>query len=104
MTSHLEKLSRDDLEAKLVKRCWEDETFRQQLLADPAGTIAKHLRVSPAILPKISVHEEATGSWHIAELELVSGGTTLACVTLGVSVATLSVTISAKVTEEAECW
>src|SRR5271170_623343 len=118
MTSNLEKLSRHDLEAKIVKRYWEDAAFRAELLADPAGTFAKHLRVSPAILPRISVHDEAPGSWHIvlparpldtgelseSDLEQIAGGSTLTCVTWAVSVATLSVTISAKVTEEADCW
>ncbi len=87
-------LTRHDLEAKLVKRCWENEEFRQEFVSDPAATFAKYLEVPQASLPKIVVHQEEAGSWHIVlpakpvttgelsdqDLERVSGGTTPICV------------------------
>jgi hypothetical protein len=94
MTNGTEELTRHDLEAKIVKRCWEDEAFRAEFLADPAGAFVEYLDVPAASLPRIVVHEEPAGSWHIVlpvkpsdtdelsedELEKISGGTTPACV------------------------
>jgi hypothetical protein len=56
--------TRHDLEAKMVKRCWEDEEFRKKFTADPAGVFVKHLQVPAASLPKIAIHQETPGSWH----------------------------------------
>jgi hypothetical protein len=58
-------LTRQDLEAKIVKRCWQDEGFRKEFTADPAGTAVKYLNVPTTSLPKMVVHEESAGSWHI---------------------------------------
>jgi hypothetical protein len=84
------QFTRHDLEAKIVKRCWEDEAFRKEFTADPAGTFTKYLEVPAASLPKILVHAEEPGSWHIvlpakpanagalsdADLERVAAGAT----------------------------
>jgi hypothetical protein len=81
-------LTRHDLEAKIVKRSWENEAFRKEFSSDPRGTAAKYLKVPEAELPKIVVHEETAGTWHIvipakpanakelseADLERVAGG------------------------------
>jgi hypothetical protein len=81
-------LSRHDLEAKIVKRCWEDEAFCKEFTADPAAAFVKYLAVPAASLPRISVHQEEPGSWHIVlppkpanaaeltevDLEKVAGG------------------------------
>jgi hypothetical protein len=81
-------LTRHDLEAKIVKRCWGNEAFRKEFTADPAGAFVKQLEVPAASLPKIVIHEELPGSWHIvlpakpanahelseADLERVAGG------------------------------
>ena len=81
-------LQRHTLEAKLVQRCWRDEAFRRALVADPAGTIAAHTGLEKASLPRIVVHEEPAGTWHIVlppkpakagelsdeELERIAGG------------------------------
>jgi len=83
-------LTRHDLEAKIVKRCWEDEAFRKEFTSDPAGAFVTYLGLQRAQLPKIVVHEEPSGSWHIVlpskpantselsddELEQVAGGVT----------------------------
>jgi hypothetical protein len=106
-------LTRHDLEAKIVKRCWEDEKFRKEFTADPAGAFVKYLGVPAASLPGISVHQEAAGSWHIVlplkpananelsdeDLEKVAGGnqTTYLIISVGAvtSVTSVSVTVSA---------
>jgi hypothetical protein len=94
MATQVQELSRHDLEAKIVKRCWEDELFCKEFMADPAGAFEKHLKIQPASLPKIVVHQEEANTWHIVlppkpvesaelseqDLETVAGGmTTLVC-------------------------
>ena len=95
MSEQAATLSRHDIEAKIVKRCWEDEAFHQEFAADPVGTAVKYLQVPAANLPNIVVHEEPAGSWHIVlaakpadagelseeDLEKVAGGSTPACLT-----------------------
>jgi hypothetical protein len=65
MAKQDQTLTRHDLEAKIVKRCWEDEGFRKEFTADPAAAFVKYLEIPAASLPKISVHQEEPGSWHI---------------------------------------
>jgi hypothetical protein len=65
MTDEAPPLTRYDLEAKIVKRCWQDEAFRREFTADPVGTAVKYLEVPAANLPHIVVHEEPAGAWHI---------------------------------------
>jgi hypothetical protein len=65
MTEQAPTLTRYDIEAKIVKRCWQDEEFRKEFMADPVGTAVKYLDVPAASLPNILVHEEPAGSWHI---------------------------------------
>jgi hypothetical protein len=113
MASSTEGLTRHDLEAKIVKRCWEDEEFRKEFTADPADAFVKYLQVPTASMPKIVVHEETAGSWHIVlpakpphidelteqDLERVAGGTT-PTISLALSVSTgVSVGISITVAE-----
>jgi hypothetical protein len=90
MAKQDQTLTRHDLEAKIVKRCLEDEGFRKEFTTDPAAAFVKYLEIPAASLPKISVHQEEPGSWHIVlpprptnvdelseqELETVAGGTT----------------------------
>jgi hypothetical protein len=89
MAEQAPSLSRHDLEVKIVKRCWEDEAFRAEFIADPAGAFTKYLEVPKDSLPKIVVHEEGAGSWRIVipakprnigelaeqDLERIAGGT-----------------------------
>ena len=100
MASAAPALSRHDLEAKIVKRCWENDAFRKEFVGDPAGCFVKYLKAPKAQLPKITVHEEQPGTWHIVlparpakagelsdeELEKVAGGTDI------ISLATIAVT------------
>jgi hypothetical protein len=88
MTEEAPPLARHDLEAKIVERCWADEEFRKEFSADPAGAFVRYLEIPAARLPKISVHQEEPGSWHIVlparpsntdeisgeELERIAGG------------------------------
>ncbi|MGE0043630.1 MAG: NHLP leader peptide family RiPP precursor [Vicinamibacterales bacterium] len=82
-------MTRHDLETLIVKRCWENEAFHQEFVADPAACFVKYLNVPRANVPAITVHDEAPGTWHIVipakpttagelsdeELEKVAGGT-----------------------------
>jgi hypothetical protein len=108
MTEQAPVLTRHDLEAKIVKRCWEDEGL--------AGVFVKYLQVPAASLPKIVVHQETPGSWHIVlpakpshidelsekDLERVAGGTTPAFVSMGLGILTASITGSAVVASAVE--
>lgn len=38
----VEQLTRQDVEALIVKRAWSNEEFRQEFLADPKATIEKY--------------------------------------------------------------
>jgi hypothetical protein len=110
-----QSLTRHDLEAKIVKRCWENEGFRKEFTADPAGTFTKFLEVPAASLPKILVHEEEPGSWHIVlpakpadaselseeDLEKVAGGVTPAVVFTAANIATA---VSVVISYEAGGW
>jgi hypothetical protein len=101
MTGQPLALTRHDLEAKIVKRCWQDEEFRKEFTADPAGAFVNYLRIPAASLPKVSVHLEEPGSWHIVlpvkpasqgefserELEMVAGGaSTFGCVSMATAI------------------
>jgi hypothetical protein len=111
MAEPITKLTRHDLEAKIVKRCWENEAFRKEFTADPAGATAKYLGVPSAGLPKIVVHQEAAGSWYIVlppppakigelseqELESVSGASVTDYTVQLVSVGTVASVFSAEV-------
>jgi hypothetical protein len=91
MANNTERLTRHDLEAKIVRRSWEDEAFRGEFIADPAGAFVKYLNVPAAALPKIAVHQQEPGSWHIVlpakpanmnelseqDLERVAGGVSI---------------------------
>ena len=97
-------ISRHELEAKIVKRCWEDDAFRREFTSDPAAAFVKYLNVPKASVPALVVHDEPVGSWHIVlpakpanaselsdeDLEQVAGGIT-PLVSLAVSGITLIV-------------
>jgi hypothetical protein len=105
MTEPSPALTRYDLEAKIVKRCWQDEEFRKEFTADPVATAVKYLEIPAANLPNIVVHEEPAGSWHIVlpaepveipelseeDLEKVAGGTTPGCISITIFVGSIVV-------------
>jgi hypothetical protein len=110
MTEPAFVLSRHDVEAKIVKRCWEDEAFRKEFTADPAGAFVKYLEIPAASLPSIVVHQEPAGSWHIVlpprpananqlseqDLETVAGGAA-GIVQILVSITAMPVSIAVSV-------
>jgi hypothetical protein len=123
MTEAGSTLTRHDLEAKIVKHCWEDEEFRKEFTADPMGTFIRYLQVPRAGLPKIVIHEEEPGSWHIVlpskpastdelseeDLEKVAGGTTpvsgvVSVISLTVHSASIIGTVSATITIPVGGW
>jgi hypothetical protein len=88
MNTEAHRMTRQDLETKIVQRSLEDDGFRNELIADPAGAFGKYLQVPADRLPQIVLHEETAGTWHIvlpaktasalsdADLERVAGGGT----------------------------
>jgi hypothetical protein len=111
MAERAQTVTRHDLEAKIVKRCWEDEAFRKEFTTDPAGAFVKYLRIPAAGLPTITVHQEALGTWHIVlperpanpnelseeDLEKVAGGvlTGPLCLLATLSAAATAASVSA---------
>jgi len=47
------------MEAQLIDRAWNDEDFRQALIADPVGTIERELDVKVPDGMRVTVFEEA---------------------------------------------
>ena len=100
MNTQLQSISRHDLEARIVKRSWQDESFRKEFTSDPTSSFGKYLEIPAASLPRISIHEEQPGSWHIvvpakpanqgalseSDLEKVAGGATPVAISVAVSV------------------
>jgi len=119
-------MSRADIEAMVVKRCWTDEAFRRELLADPVACFVKYTGLTSDKAPTIRIHEESGRDWHIvipakprqadelsdADLERVAGGTdpvvsvtvtiATAVVTSGISIG--SIALSAATIEEVKKW
>jgi hypothetical protein len=108
-------MTRHDPEAKVVRHIWENESFRSEFLADPTASRSKYLQVAPASLPKIVVHEESEGLWHIVlpakaasagglsdgDLERVAGGrTTIRAMTTSVPLTAASVSLAVAGTAE----
>jgi hypothetical protein len=115
MTQQAPLLTRHDLEAKIVKHCWEDEGFRKEFTADPAGAFVRYLEVPAASLPRLVVHEETPGSWHIVlpprpanlnelseqDLEKVAGGFTPTLVVVSITAASIGASISTSISASA---
>jgi hypothetical protein len=115
-------ITRHDLEAKIVQRSWENEEFRQEFLADPAGAFNKYLQIPAGDLPKIMAHEETAGSWHIVlpakavpsmalsdtDLERVAGGITtpgaIALAAVGASIGLTVTGVSVPVSVVVDGW
>ena len=119
-------VTRSELEAKIVKRCWADETFRKELLADPVACFVKYTGQPADRAPRIRVHEEGGRDWHIVipakprqtdelsdeDLERVAGGTdpfvitativTAASLVYTVTASAVAVTASAAVSAAVE--
>jgi len=117
-------MSRADIEAKIVKRCWTDEAFRRELLADPVACFVKYTGLTTEQAPAIRIHEESGRDWHIvipakpaqagelsdADLERVAGGTdpvaTIASATIVATISVFMVSVASLTVSvrEAEKW
>ena len=109
-------MNRHDLETKIVKRCWENDAFRKEFVRDPAGCFVKYLNAPKAQLPKILIHEEQPGSWHIVlptkpdktgelsdeELEKVAGGTDISATVIMGTMFTAAAGVTAATVTQAE--
>ncbi len=57
--------TRQDYEAEIIKKAWEDEEFRRELLADPKVAMAKMFDVKFPENIKLEVHEESPTVMHL---------------------------------------
>jgi len=58
-------LSRHEIEARIVRKAWQDEAFRAELIADPVAVFTKYTGVAATQLPTILVHQEQSNEWNI---------------------------------------
>ncbi len=82
-------VSRRDLEARLIEKCWKDPDFQKEVVSDPKGTFERHFGQQLPADVNIHIHEEDLNTLHFAipptpanlselseeELERVAGGT-----------------------------
>ncbi len=84
-------MTRQEIEAEIIKKAWEDDKFRQELLANPKATLTKMFNVDFPEELKFEIHEESPTRMHLVlpakpdmsgsrelsdnDLEAVSGGT-----------------------------
>ena len=97
--------SRQDIETRLIEKCWKDPEFRKAVVSDPKGMIERH--TGQKLLPhlKIFIHEEDANTLHLsipppptnvtelsdADLEKVAGGTEVVSI-VGTAVMAAAVT------------
>ena len=90
-------MTRQEIEAEIIKKAWEDDKFRKELLASPKATLTKMFNIDFPEELKFEIHEESPMKMHLvlpvkpgmasgelsdSDLEAVSGGTgapTLKC-------------------------
>ena len=85
------RLSRRELDEKIIARAWTDDEFRRKFAADPKGQFEAHLGTTLPDSLKMTVHEETPDSLHFVipqkppqnldelsdeDLERVAGGAT----------------------------
>ncbi len=98
-----QKMTRNELEAKLVAHAWQDEAFKQELISNPRAAIERELGQKVSESTNFRVLEEADNTFYLVlpkkpsmdelseeQLEAVAGGwckdeltpdsVTLACV------------------------
>lgn len=98
-----QKMTRNELEAKLVAHAWKDEAFKQELLSNPEVAIERELGQKLSEGTNIQVLEETGNTFYVVipkkpsvdelseeQLETVAGGECL-CIFDSVSVLGLCV-------------
>lgn len=58
-------ISVDALKVQIIKKAWEDEQFKQELLADPKAAILKAFQVEIPASVNLKVVEEETASYYL---------------------------------------
>jgi hypothetical protein len=108
MTAQTQTITRHDLETAIIQRSLADEVFRRQLISDPDGTFARYFQAQKTSVPRMTIHQEEPGSWHIvlpakplspvelsdADLVKVAGGATPMAPTLFLATLVVSGVVS----------
>ena len=58
------KVSRD-LEARIIARAWQEESFKQELLRDPKGLLERQYGITLPEGVELRVHEETPSALHV---------------------------------------
>ena len=56
---------RRDIEAEIIKKAWEDDKFRQELLTNPKATLSQMFNLDFAENVSFEVHEESPTRMHL---------------------------------------
>ncbi|HLO48404.1 MAG TPA: NHLP leader peptide family RiPP precursor [Kamptonema sp.] len=89
VTSQPEPMTREELQAKLIAKAWQDESFKQELLSNPTAVVAREMGLDNIPGITIEIVEETPTTYYLvlppkptddteelsdAELESVAGG------------------------------